>query len=339
MIGHTTSAAWMAGVVDALASQKLDVAGMFAELGISFAALADIDARFPTEKVSALWRLAAERSRNPAIGLAAGTTQAAGFEVLGYAMMSSPNLLAGLDTLARYLRLVTEAGLVRIEHETDSSWVRFELYGGGVPVPPQRYQFDFLCFLRFCRWFSGRSIRPLEVQLAEPSPDNVQPYADAFECPLHFGATEYRMRFSRADLVRPLPTANEQLAELHSRILGERMERHGDSQVSQRVREEITKGLPRGEPRREDIARALHLSERTLQRRLHDEGTSFQELLEDTRRDLARRYLRQRQLPLAEAAYLLGFAEQSTFQRACRRWFATSPHKYRKQATAQPALA
>jgi AraC-like DNA-binding protein len=117
------------------------------------------------------------------------------------------------------------------------------------------------------------------------------------------------------------------------------MERHGDSQVSQRVREEITKGLPRGEPRREDIARALHLSERTLQRRLHDEGSSFQELLEDTRRDLARRYLRQRQLPLAEAAYLLGFAEQSTFQRACRRWFATSPHKYRKQATARPALA
>ena len=147
MIGHTTSAAWMAGVVDALASQKLDVAGMFAELGISFAALADIDARFPTEKVSALWRLAAERSRNPAIGLAAGTTQAAGFEVLGYAMMSSPNLLAGLDTLARYLRLVTEAGLIRIEHETDSSWVRFELYGGGVPVPPQRYQFDLLCYL------------------------------------------------------------------------------------------------------------------------------------------------------------------------------------------------
>jgi AraC-like DNA-binding protein len=91
----------------------------------------------------------------------------------------------------------------------------------------------------------------------------------------------------------------------------------------------ILRYLPNGEPRRPKIAGALGMSERTLQRRLAAEGTSFQRLLDDTRRELAQQYLGQRNVSLADTAYLLGFSDQSSFFRAARRWFGTSPRHHR----------
>jgi len=93
----------------------------------------------------------------------------------------------------------------------------------------------------------------------------------------------------------------------------------------------IIRRLPDGEPRRDEIADELCMSERTLQRRLEEEGTSFIQLMDDTRRELAGQYLGRLQLSLAQAAYLLGFADQSSFFRACRRWFDLSPGQYRSQ--------
>ena len=337
MIKRTTSSAWVAGIADALESQHLDVRALFAELGMDHAALGSADARFPTEKVSELWRLAAERSGNAAIGLTPRKAHFASFEVLGYAMMSSENLLAGLEHLARYLRVVTEAAIVRIEHGDHGSTLRFELIGGELPVPAQRYEFDLLVFLGFCGWVSGRDLRPQEVELAQPAPVDIGPYHDAFQCPLRFGAPEYCVRFARADLLRPLPAANSTLAELHARLLGEGLDRMGDARTSHRVRDLILQRLSNGEPKRGDIAKALFMSERTLQRRLQDEGTSFHEVLDGTRRELAQRHLRQRQVSLGQLAYLLGFADQSAFQRACKRWFDTSPRQYRNRVDSGPS--
>jgi AraC-like DNA-binding protein len=87
--------------------------------------------------------------------------------------------------------------------------------------------------------------------------------------------------------------------------------------------------LPDGEPRRTDIASILEMSERTLHRRLESEGTSFEHLLDDTRRELAQQYLGQSDMSLADAAYLLGFGDRSSFFRASKRWFGTSPRHYR----------
>jgi AraC-like DNA-binding protein len=99
--------------------------------------------------------------------------------------------------------------------------------------------------------------------------------------------------------------------------------------VSHQARQVLCRLLPQGEPKREAVAQALHVSQRTLQRRLQDEGTSFQRLLDDTRRELAEQYLAQPNLTLLEAAYLLGFADPSNFFRAFRRWFGLTPGEYR----------
>src|ERR1700694_1144875 len=131
--------------------------------------------------------------------------------------------------------------------------------------------------------------------------------------------------FVHADLTVPLPTSNPPLAELHERFAGEYLRHFDHAQTSYRAREVIIRRLPDGEPRRDQIAGELCMSERTLQRRLEEEATSFLQLLDDTRRELAEQYLSRLHLSLAQAAYLLGFADQSSFFRACRRWFDLSP--------------
>ena len=129
----------------------------------------------------------------------------------------------------------------------------------------------------------------------------------------------------------PLPAANPKLAELHERYAGEYLRRFDHAQTSYRAREVIIRRLPDGEPRRDEIAGELNMSERTFQRRLEGEATSFGQLLDRTRRELAEQYLGRLHLSLAQAAYLLGFADQRSFFRACKRWFDRSPGQVRSQ--------
>src|SRR3546814_16177426 len=89
----------------------------------------------------------------------------------------------------------------------------------------------------------------------------------------------------------PLPTANEAMAQLHDRFAGEYLARFSESRVTHQTRQVLCRLLPRGEPKRDVVAQTLHLSQRTLQRRLQEEGTSFQNLPNDTRRELAEQYL------------------------------------------------
>ena len=204
-----------------------------------------------------------------------------------------------------------------------------ELFGGSQPVPRQRFEFDLMTFLSFCRWVTNRDLRPLALELRFPPPKDPQPYQDAFKCPLCFNAPTNALLFARADIVLPLPTAHPLLAEVHERLASEHLQRLDHAQTSSRARAAIIRCLPGGEPRRTDIANALEMSERTLQRRLEAEGTSFQRLLDDTRRELAQQYLGQTDLSLADACYLLGFRDLSSFFRTSKRWFGTSPRQYR----------
>jgi AraC-like DNA-binding protein len=204
-----------------------------------------------------------------------------------------------------------------------------ELFGGGEPVPRQRFEFDLMTFLSFCRWVTNRDLRPLALELRFPPPADLQPYQDAFKCPLRFNSLANALLFARADVISPLPTAHPLLAEVLERLAGEHLQRLDLAQVSGRVRAAIIRQLPDGEPRRQEIASTLEMSDRTLHRRLEAEGTTFQRLLDDTRRELAQQYLGQTDVSLADATYLLGFGDQSSFFRACKRWFGTSPRLYR----------
>jgi AraC-like DNA-binding protein len=329
---RTTASVWVKGIAEMLAAEGLDVRALLAAAGIDPAALEAPAGRLSSEKISRLWELAAERSGNPAIGLAQHhVVRPASFDAVGYAMMSCADLRGAFERLIRYLLILSDALTMTMSEERAGYRVTFVLVGGDRPVPRQRIEFIFVTLIGFCRWISGREVHPLAIELPYPAPVDSAPYRAAFRCPVSFDAPRSSLLFAAADMAAPLPTSNPQLAELHERFAGEYLRHFDHAQTSYRAREVIIRRLPDGEPRRDEVAGELCMSERTLQRRLEEEATSFIQLLDDTRRELANQYLGRLHLSLAQAAYLLGFADQSSFFRACRRWFRLSPGQYRSQ--------
>jgi AraC-like DNA-binding protein len=340
MMQRTTSSTWMRGVAQTLAAQGLDAAALFAQAGLDLAGLDDADRRWPTDAVSRLWQLAAQRCGNPALALLGPPLQApAHYGVVGYAMMSSPQLRTALDRLVRYLRLVSDAASISLLAQAGGHCIRLDLYGGALPVPRQRYEYGLLTLLAFCRWLGGRELRPLWACFSASAPADEQPYRGAFQCALRFDAGFNGLCIADDDLAAALPTGLPALAELHDDVARRGLDRLQHPRTSHRAQEVIAKRLQDGEPQRAAIAAALGLGDSTFKRQLAREGTSFSALVDATRRELAQRYLGQKQVSLTQIVYLLGYADQSNFFRACLRWFGRSPGEYRLSGGTAPGAA
>ena len=335
MIERTSSAAWVKGVAAMFASQGLDVPRLFNAVGIDMGLLDKPDARFHADKVTELWELAVARSGNAALGLDRElASRHVDFDVVGYAMLSSPDLHTGLENFARYLALISDAATFELQPQVGGAWLVLGHMGNTLRIPRQRQEYGLLALLMLCRWLTRREIRPLAAEFIFPDPVDLQPYRMAFECPLRFGQAATRFLLPADDLAAAIPSRNPSMYALHERVMEERLASLGNSSTSYRVTEEITRRLHRGEPRREDVASSLALADRTLQRRLHAEKTSFQQLLDDARRELARKYLADEHWSLGQVADQLGFVDQSNFFRACKRWFGLPPGQYRQRLAA-----
>ena len=329
---RTTSSSWANSIVEALALDGVDCRALFAELGLDYEALRDPDARFPQDAMTQLWQRAVGLTGNTAIGLNLAQVMRPGaMHVVGYALMSSATLKESFERLVRYQRIIAEGADLSFKPEANGYRLTLTIHGDHLPPARQSAEGSLASSLAFCRWLTGRPLDPLEASFEGPAPDDLAPYKRLFQCPLSFGAARHSLLFRHADLDVPLPTANSELANLHDRFAGQYLARFADSQVTHRTRQWLCRLLPEGEPRRDVVAQLLHLSERTLQRRLHDEGTTFQQLLDDTRRTLAEQYLARPDLALLEIAYLLGFADPSNFFRAFKRWHAKTPGEYRAE--------
>ncbi|HMA06776.1 MAG TPA: AraC family transcriptional regulator [Ramlibacter sp.] len=331
-MGRSSSSTWVKGVAEMFASQGVDVPRLFRAAGADMALLDAPDARFPADQVTRLWELAVTWSGNPALGLDRELAlRHVNFDVVGYAMLSSPDLHAGLDSLSRYLALISDAATFGLQPVAEGAWLVLGHTGNTLRVPRQRQEYGLLALLMLCRWLTRREVRPLAAEFVFPDPVDLRPYRCAFECPLRFGQPATRLLLPACDLAAAIPSRNPSMYALHEKVLQGRLQALGNARTSYRVSEAIIRRLHQGEPRREDIASSLALADRTLQRRLHEEQTSFQELLDGARRELACKYLADGQYSLGEVADLLGFVDQSNFFRACKRWFGLTPTQYRQR--------
>jgi len=332
MTERTTSSSWALSIVQALELDGLDCQDLFVKLGLDYSALNDPDARFAQDGMTRLWQRAVEITGNPAIGLNLAKVMRPGaMHVVGYALMSSSTLRDSFQRLVRYQRIIAEGADLQFGSTNRGALLTLAIHGDQLPPARQSADGSLASTLAFCRWLTGKPLVPIEVYFQGPPPADIEPYEAAFEAPLRFNAEYHGMLMRHVDMDIALPTANAELAQLHDRFAGDYLARFSDSRVTHQARQVICRLLPQGEPRRETVAQSLHLSERSLQRRLDEEGTSFQQLLDDTRRTLAEQYLARADLALLEVAYLLGFADPSNFFRAFKRWFAMTPGEYRAQ--------
>ncbi|PKM30299.1 MAG: AraC family transcriptional regulator [Gammaproteobacteria bacterium HGW-Gammaproteobacteria-11] len=329
---RTTSSSWVMGIVQALELEGLQGQQLFSDLGLDYSLLSDPDSRIPQDQMTRLWQRAVAVSGNPAIGLnMARVVRPAHFNVVGFALLSSRSLKEGLGRLVRYQRIIGEGADMALVQAPDSYSLQLQIHGDSLPAPRQSHDAALAYILAFLRWMTGEHLRPIEAGFAYPQPEDLTPYQSLFDCPLSFSQPHYHLRFDRAMMERPLATGNETLAQMHDQFAGEYLARFEQTRVTHQARQVLCRLLPQGEPKRQAVASALRMSTRTLQRRLQDEHTSFQQLLDETRRELAMQFLRQRRLTLLEIAYLLGFADPSNFFRAFKRWFGMPPGQYREQ--------
>ena len=332
---RTSSSTWVRGLVEMFASQGVDTMALLKEAGVQPGRLEDADARFEPDEVSRLWELAVARSGNRDLGMdRALAARYTNFDMVGFATLSSADLRSALLEFSRYLALISSATTFELAPQGDDCWVVMGHTGYSRPLPPQRSSYSLLALLSLTQWVTRRDIQPLEVHLVFDAPGDPALYASAFGCAVQFGRADYRMLLARDDLAGALPGRNPALLALHEQVLEQRLASLGDDSMALRVCKEIMRRLQQGEPRREDVARSLALSDRTLQRRLQAEHTSFQQLVDRTRQELAAKYLADSRYALGEVAHQLGFADQSNFFRACKRWFGQAPGRYREQLAA-----
>ena len=282
-----------------------------------------------TEELFALWRSIGQASTNPAIGLELGTeTRPEHLDPIALAALSTASFGEAMRQMARYKQLSCPEEII---HETDEAeWsIQFRwLLAGGVE-PAVLTDLCFAWVLCVARHGTGTRLSPLRIEFVR-SAAHEKILHRHFDCPIVFGAARNAMIFRASDAALPFVTRNaELLAMLAPQFDQELKQRKDQETFPERVRSAIQRKLAGQRPKIEEIARELHISSRTLQRRLQDAGYSFQQVLEEARHQLARHYLNNSLLELNETAYLLGYEDASSFVRAFRTWEGVPPAHWR----------
>jgi AraC-like DNA-binding protein len=245
-------------------------------------------------------------------------------------MASSPTLGDALKRVARYSQITNEALVVGYR---EGNRLIINLSYSGVPRHSERHQIEFCMFavLRICRVLTGQKLVPQHFWIGHYRSGANSEMARFVGTKVEFGVDtdEFALDLNvRAlPLIHSDPHLNDLLLKYCEAALADR---RGDvSQLRTRVENAISSLLPHGRVLVEDVARSLGMSERTLARRLSDEGLNFTEILQQLRRDLAVRYLDDRKLHVSKIAWLLGFHEVSAFTHAFKRWTGKTPREMR----------
>jgi AraC-like DNA-binding protein len=331
------------GIKSRLAARGFDIDALFRRVELEEGECMTDDALTLSDKLSHLWELVVQVSGDPLLGLKVASPQPldrAG--LMGHIMRASPDARTAIENLVRYTPLVSPTVHSTIEHVDGRTRVTLQLPGGQRRVPQQHYDFVWCLVLRTLQGAVNRdSFKPALVTYAFPTPENQHAYVEAYGCPVRFGMAANAMEFDDTDLGASIPTAYPMAADWALRMLAElaqsqrnwtlrmlaRLEQapQSDTSFSARVQCILASMLAHGEPPREQVAKQLMMSERTLQRRLAEEGTNFTRLVDDTRRGMAQQYLSKGELSLKKLSFQLGFSDPSAFCRACKRWFGRSP--------------
>jgi len=290
-----------------------------------------------TEELFALWRAIGEVSENPAIGLLLGTeTKTERFHPVSLAALSTENFGTAVKQMARYKQLTCPEEILQQMDEEEWS-IRFRWLLADEVEPPVLIECAFAWVLSVARHGTGTRLSPVRVEFVQPRP-HVKTIERHFGCPVVCGASHNALVFRAADAQRPFVTRNAELLAMLAPQFEEELKReNGNENFVERVRIAIQQKLTGQRPTIEDIANALHISSRTIQRRLQEEGSNFQRVLEQARHQLARQYLNNSVLELNEAAYLLGYNDANSFVRAFRTWEGVPPARWREEQRARAA--
>ncbi|MCC6998349.1 MAG: AraC family transcriptional regulator [Deltaproteobacteria bacterium] len=337
-------------------------AALQAATGFDVALAADPDARITLTLETQLWDQAARLTGDDAFGLhAAEGIRQGSFDVLDYAVRTAPTLLGALERLVRYNRLVHDAAVFSLhprpgqvaaaadahaDANANAAAVRIEhaLRIAGARQSRHAAEFTVASLIVIGGQMLGQRLHARAAELTSPAPASpaiAAEHARVLGVAPRWGQRVNALELPRAALEQPLVAADPALSsviERHAEALLARRPAPGDT-TAERVRRLLAEVLGQAGQAPEEgaaslaaVAARLHASERSVQRRLADEGTSFDALLDEVRHGLALQFLGDPRIAIAEVAFLLGYSEPSAFHRAFKRWTGKTPSELRRRA-------
>ncbi|CUR46465.1 Transcriptional regulator, AraC family [Alloalcanivorax xenomutans] len=268
----------------------------------------------------------------PDFGLRLASWQ--GLEMLGPLAVIARNsgtVLEGFQAIARYLHVHCPALLLRLDIPKNRHGMRFDYHITELSAPQlrQSYELSLANAMRILRMLAGERVCPSLVSFQHRQVGPSQTYERIFGCDVLFEQDWCGWWLPAALASKNVDHANAQTLHYATTYL-ESKHAPGSIRLPERVRELIRRLLPTGQCAAETIAGELAMHPRTMQRRLAEEGVCYEDLLDQERRAQAERFLSQSGLRLVQITGLLGYTEQSTFNRSCRRWFGMTPRSYRE---------
>ncbi|MDH4561125.1 AraC family transcriptional regulator [Pseudomonas sp. BN411] len=317
-------------------SQGLDAHAVLAEAGLPTDAL---DGLISGGKFNALLELCARRTGNPLFGLQFGLHQ--GSQALGgllYLIQSARTVGDALKALAQYFHVHSSGAELHLERQGDQARFLYEVVDGEAASVRQTVELAMGIGAQLMQSLLGHPWKPNALWLRHPAASEPGAYRRLLGVTPRFGGPVNAWVFDAALLETPLSATDERFQQSARRQLNE-LARLTVQELPAYVQKLLRQRLHTGHISIEQIAGHMQLSPRTLQRYLQAEGTSFQELLDQTRQAMATRYICDSSIKLTQLAALLGYADLSVFSRAFTRWNGVSPQKWKQRFRQAQLLA
>lgn len=323
-------------VIDYCRQRQLPIAEILTEAGLTEAELENVDQRIPIESHQRALETAKRLSADDAFGLHFGEDVKPGhYGVVGMVAMSCSKAGELMDLHLRYQSLIADGVTVEYQHLPQGVELRFQPKADFMVNNRLHEESTFSSWITMARWITGlKDHYPLRVNFTSEAPADCSEHHRILGPNIYWQQAVASAVFDHALLDSPLPQSNPALrAALETQAQKQLLARGGShyDPLLQQVQGFIAKNLADGTLDIEQLATELNTSTRALQRKLSDLDSSFSQVLDQTRQDLAINYMHQAHISLTEIAFLLGFSEQSAFNRAFKRWTGLAPSKYRKQ--------
>ncbi|NCF51648.1 helix-turn-helix domain-containing protein [Gammaproteobacteria bacterium] len=326
-------------IYQTLESYGVDAASVMQKHGVDLGRLKDPTARLDPAVHRRIVAEAVEITEDPGFGLRfSDFVHPTTFHALGFALLSSSTLRAFCQRWVRYHSFITTMGKVSIDESgTDPALVfPSQLPNADSVVGRVLIDGQIATVLKLIRFMYRPDYFPAAVELVCSEIAGTQDlYRKYFGSDVRFSQERNAICFARADLDARLPAANAELARQNDEAVLNFLARLDRANVVAQAHAKLIELLPSGDCSKSKVASALNMSVRTLHNRLADSGTTYQQLLDRTRRKLAEQYMQQQNISVSEVAYLLGFSDCSNFSRAFHRWTGQSPSDFRDKSKAE----
>lgn len=315
-------------------SRGADLAAMCRTIGITPEMLERSDAFVDLDQSIRIWEAAMSATGDPFLGLHMGETTSPGLAgMLGFLMETSPDLLTAFQNATQFNGFISNMTLFSMEVQGDELYYFVEpLEAWRVASPETARQVvdhSASAFVHITKLLSGKARYPLRVSMRFPRPADTKEYLRVLKTEPSFQQPRNCLVFRLRDLQLPVIGHNPQLNRMFRDLLEKEIAKTKENNAfSSEVRRVILQNFTSTVPQLIQVADLLHSTPRTLQRKLQEEGTSFQHIVESVKAELAIGMLKNRALTVNEVAYRLGYAEPSVFRRAFKKWTGKSPKGY-----------